>query len=62
MVFHYFSKLFHIYLTLTFNRGRKYVVLRNSEIQLVQFGFVHLSINCLLDNTYQIISKIVIEF
>jgi hypothetical protein len=28
----------------------------------VKFGFVHLSINCLVDNTYQIIFKNVIEF
>jgi hypothetical protein len=35
IAFHYFSKLFHIYVTLAFNRDRKYLVLRNSEIPTI---------------------------
>jgi hypothetical protein len=33
-----------------------------SILKQIQFDFVHLSINCLLDNTYQIFFKNVIEF
>jgi hypothetical protein len=32
------------------------------EFSYCKFGFVHLSIKCLLDNTYQVIFKNVIEF